>query len=264
MPEKQPKFKTIVAGEQHMRYAQQICQEMEASAKVRGTGIAKRDPAYLEAKIQEGKAVIALTTEGEWAGFCYIESWTGGEYVANSGLIVAPKFREFGLASEIKEKIFKLSRKKFPQAKIFGLTTARAVMKINSDLGYEPCTYSELTADEQFWNGCKSCVNHPILMSKGRKNCLCTAMIYDPAEHRSTLEKYAGKITGALHKVTALAKSEEKPKVEKAAPETIQVLKEDGAHAESPQAETQADDLITDNQGTESQSNTAQAELQKD
>jgi hypothetical protein len=159
-----------------------IVDEMEASAKARGTGIAKRSPDYITQKMLEGKAVIALTKEGEWAGFCYIETWSHGNYVANSGLIVSPKFRKSGLAKRIKEKIFELSRTKYPDAKIFGLTTGLAVMKINSDLGYEPVTYSELTQDDQFWKGCQSCVNFEILKSKERKNCLCTAMLYDPEE----------------------------------------------------------------------------------
>jgi hypothetical protein len=59
-------------------------------------------------------------------------------------------------------------------------------MKINSDLGYEPVTYSELTQDNAFWKGCTSCVNYQILMSKERKNCLCTAMLYDPAQKSNT------------------------------------------------------------------------------
>src|SRR4029078_8342823 len=155
---------------------------MESSAKARGTGIAKRSPEYIAEKINEGKAVIALTGDGKWVGFCYIETWEG-EYVANSGLIVAPNFRKSGVAKAIKEKIFALSRQKYPEAKIFGLTTGLAVMKINSDLGYEPVTYSELTQDEAFWAGCKSCVNYEILMSKDRKNCMCTAMLYDPKDH---------------------------------------------------------------------------------
>lgn len=163
-------------------YATTITDEMESSAKARGTGIAKRTPDYISAKIDEGKAVIAVTPEGEWVGFCYIETWEG-EYVANSGLIVAPAFRKSGVAKAIKEKIFGLSREKYPEAKIFGLTTGLAVMKINSDLGYEPVTYSELTQDEKFWAGCKSCVNYDILMMKERKNCLCTAMLYDPKDH---------------------------------------------------------------------------------
>src|SRR5262245_44831859 len=156
---------------------------MESSAKARGTGIAKRSPEYIEQKIDEGKAVIALAEDGKWIGFCYIETWSHGEYVANSGLIVAPEYRKSGVAKAIKKRIFNLSRQTYPEAKIFGLTTGLAVMKINSELGYEPVTYSELTQDEAFWAGCKSCVNYDILMSKERKNCLCTGMLYDPKDH---------------------------------------------------------------------------------
>lgn len=175
-------FVVQVANEHHLHYADIICNEMESSAKARGTGIAKRTPEYIRLKMLEGKAVIALSKTGEWAGFCYIETWSHGNYVANSGLIVSPNFRKSGLATEIKKKIFELSRTKYPEAKIFGLTTGLAVMKINSDLGYEPVTYSELTQDEAFWKGCQSCVNFEILKSKDRKNCLCTAMLYNPTE----------------------------------------------------------------------------------
>lgn len=172
----------MVANATHYHYAQIICDEMASSAKARGTGIARRTPEYIVQKMQEGKAVIALTQNNTWAGFCYVESWSHGQYVANSGLIVAPAFRKHGLAKAIKRKVFELSRELYPDAKIFGLTTGLAVMKINSDLGYEPVTYSELTQDEAFWAGCKSCVNYDILLSKERKNCLCTAMLFDPAE----------------------------------------------------------------------------------
>lgn len=165
------------------KYAPVITDEMASSAKARGTGIAKRSPAYIEQKMEEGKAVIALTRSGEWVGFCYIEAWEHNKFVANSGLIVSPEFRKTGVAKAIKKRIFELSREKYPDAKIFGLTTGLAVMKINSDLGYEPVTYSQLTNDEQFWAGCKSCVNYDILVSKERKNCMCTAMLFDPADH---------------------------------------------------------------------------------
>jgi hypothetical protein len=176
-------FNIYIATEKDFSYAEEICNEMEESAKARGTGIAKRSPDYIHTKMNEGKAVIATTTDGAWAGFCYIETWSHGEYVANSGLIVRPEFRKSGLAKMIKHKIFNLSKTKYPEAKIFGLTTGLAVMKINSELGYEPVTYSELTQDEAFWSGCKSCVNFDILMSKERKNCMCTAMLYDPKDH---------------------------------------------------------------------------------
>jgi len=175
----------MVANGSHIGFASIICDEMAASAKARGTGIAKRTPEYISMKMLEGKAVIAFDQDGIWAGFCYIETWSHGQYVANSGLIVSPQFRKSGLAKAIKKKIFELSRSQYPEAKIFGLTTGLAVMKINSELGYEPVTYSELTQDDAFWAGCKSCVNYDILMSKERKNCLCTAMLFDPAEHKT-------------------------------------------------------------------------------
>ena len=171
-----------VATSADIKYATTITAQMESSAKERGTGIAKRSPEYIAQKMEEGKAVVAVTNDGTWVGFCYIETWEG-EYVANSGLIVAPEFRKTGVAKSIKQKIFQLSREKYPDAKLFGLTTGLAVMKINSDLGYEPVTYSELTQDNKFWEGCKSCVNYEILMSKERKNCMCTAMLYDPKDH---------------------------------------------------------------------------------
>ena len=185
--------KVFVANEQHTSYSQIICDEMEASAKARGTGIAKRSPDYITNKMLEGKAVIAITNDGVWAGFCYIETWSHGNYVANSGLIVAPEFRKSGLAREIKKKIFELSRKQYPDAKIFGLTTGLAVMKINSELGYEPVTYSELTQDDAFWKGCQSCVNFEILKSKERKNCMCTAMLFHPEENKNLPAGKAGK-----------------------------------------------------------------------
>ena len=182
-------FKILVADESHLGYAETICLEMEQSANARGTGIARRTPEYIHKKMREGKAVIAFSPEGEWAGFCYIETWSNETQVVNSGLIVTPQFRKYGLAKRIKTKIFELSRTKYPKAKVFGLTTGLAVMKINSDLGYEPVTYSELTTDEDFWNGCQSCVNYNILTSKERKNCLCTAMLYDPEEKEKQMEE---------------------------------------------------------------------------
>lgn len=172
-----------VANSADVHYSTTITDEMEASAKARGTGIAKRSPEYVAQKMEEGKAVIAHTPDGTWVGFCYIEAWGHEQFVANSGLIVAPAFRKSGVAKQIKKRVFDLSREKYPTAKIFGLTTGLAVMKINSELGYEPVTYSELTDDEQFWAGCKTCVNYETLMSKDRKNCFCTAMLYDPADH---------------------------------------------------------------------------------
>jgi hypothetical protein len=173
-------MKIEVSSEKHLKYAEAIQLEIMESAKKRGTGISKRSIDYICEKIVEGKAVVAFDEDGTWVGFCYIETWSHGAFVANSGLIVSPQFRNMGIATLIKEKVFQLSRERYPNAKIFGLTTGMAVMKINAELGYKPVVYSELTQDEAFWSGCKTSVNYEILMSKNRQNCLCTAMLYVP------------------------------------------------------------------------------------
>ena len=177
-----------VADNSHEKYAQAVCNMIEEAAKLRGTGIAKRKPEYIRKKIRKGNAVIALAAE-KVVGFCYIESWEGQKFVANSGLIVHPDYRKTGLARNIKSKIFELSRKKFPESRIFGITTSLAVMKINSGLGYQPVTFSELTMDETFWKGCESCTNYDILLRTSRKMCLCTGMVCNPAKHNGVTGK---------------------------------------------------------------------------
>ena len=172
----------VVANASHEKYVDEILETITAAAKVRGTGIAKRTHEYVAQKMKEGKAIIALADD-EFAGFCYIESWGNKQYVANSGLIVKDKFRGHGLARRIKQKAFELSRTMWPQAKLFGLTSGGAVMKINTELGYVPVPFSELTDDDAFWKGCEGCVNHDVLMRTERRYCICTAMLYDPAKH---------------------------------------------------------------------------------
>ena len=170
-----------IANESHIKYAQLISETIAESAKVRGTGIAQRSPEYIIKRLVDGNAVIALD-EDKFAGFCYIEVWEHKRFVANSGLIVHPDFRNQGLAKKIKKAIFELSRKKFPDAKIFGITTGLAVMKMNYELGYKPVTFSELTDDPEFWKGCQTCKNFDILTRTERKMCLCTGMLYDPSK----------------------------------------------------------------------------------
>ncbi len=179
------KFIISVAGEKHLLHVPEVEKALQDASKVKGTGLAKRSQKYLTDKIVEGKAIIALTKAGEFAGFCYIESWGHEKFVANSGLIVLDKFRGNGLAMKIKEEAFRLSRKIFPGAKMFGLTTSLAVMKINSAIGYKPVTFSELTDDKQFWKGCQSCAYYDILFRTNQTHCLCTAMLYDPEKEEN-------------------------------------------------------------------------------
>lgn len=175
-----PDFTVQIANTDHIFWIKEICDVTLSSAIARGTGISGRSAESLKEKMISGEAVIAFASDGKWAGFSFISSWENGRYVSNSGLIVAPEFRHTGLAKLIKSKIFDLSRQKYPDARIFSLTTGLAVMKMNHELGFEPVTYSELTKDEAFWESCKSCVNCPILINKEKKNCLCTAMLFDP------------------------------------------------------------------------------------
>ncbi|MBR9853270.1 MAG: GNAT family N-acetyltransferase [Algicola sp.] len=178
----------IVANESHFKYAQIISDTITDSAKIRGTGIAMRTPEYIIKRLQNGNAIIALDGD-KFAGFCYIEVWGNKGFVANSGLIVHPDYRNQGLAKKIKKAVFDLSRKKFPDAKIFGITTGLAVMKMNYELGYKPVTFSELTDDPEFWKGCQTCKNFDILTRTDRKMCLCTGMLHDPKAKNQQQEK---------------------------------------------------------------------------
>jgi N-acetylglutamate synthase-like GNAT family acetyltransferase len=172
-----------VANSSHTGYAQEICDLVYESAQARGTGIAKRSPEYIAEKMIAGKAVIALDGD-KVVGFAYIETWGHERFVANSGLIVHPDYRNRGLAKQIKHKIFELSRKLYPKSKIFSITTGLAVMKMNTELGFRPVPFSELTDDMEFWKGCQGCRNFDILERNNYRMCLCTGLLYDPAEKK--------------------------------------------------------------------------------
>jgi len=182
--EQETEIEILIAAPEHEVYVDTILETISEAAKVRGTGIAKRTHEYLAKKMQEAKAVIALRkSDGRFAGFSYIETWGNKQYVTTSGLIVHPDFRGLGLAKRIKDMTFTLARTRWPHAKIFSLTSGAAVMKMNTDLGYQPVTFADLTDDEAFWRGCEGCINVDVLHRTDRKYCICTAMLYDPTEH---------------------------------------------------------------------------------
>lgn len=168
-----------VADKDDVKYADELVLWYQESARQRKTGIAKRNPIYLQRKMVNGNAIIAFDDDGSLAGFSYIETYEEEKFVVNSGLIVRTDLRTSGIGKEIKKAIFALSRTKFPNSKIFSITTSLAVMRMNTKLGYKPVTYSELTQSEEFWNGCKSCKNYQILLENERKMCICTGLVYD-------------------------------------------------------------------------------------
>ena len=176
-------FTVRVALPADTSYAEAVCEAIYLSSKQHNTGIARRSPEYICEKILSGKAVIALDEGGKFAGFSYIESWGGKSFVANSGLIVIPEYRGLGLSKRIKEQTFILSRRLFPDAKIFSITTGDAVMKVNYEFGFRPVSFAELTDDPEFWKGCEGCCHFGILQQSGYRLCLCTGLVYDPREH---------------------------------------------------------------------------------
>jgi GNAT superfamily N-acetyltransferase len=176
-------FHIRVAISQDKQSAKSIASWYIESAKDRGTGIALRTPEYISQKMHSGDAAVA-EIDGKIIGFCYIETFEGKKYVSNSGLIVLPKYRGMGIAKALKNFIFNYGRDKYPDAKIFGITTSDVVMKINSDLGYRPVAFEKLTHDEAFWKGCQSCKNYDILTRTNRKMCLCTGML-SPSKNES-------------------------------------------------------------------------------
>lgn len=172
-----------VAEANDEKYVDTIIDTIREAAKKRGTGIAERTHEYVATKMREGKAVLALCGE-RFAGFSYIETWGNRHYVTTSGLIVHPDFLGRGIAKRIKDYTFTLARVRWPKAKIFSLTSGDAVMKMNTQLGYVPVSFNQLTDDDAFWRGCEGCCNHDILVAKKRKFCICTGMLYDPEKHQ--------------------------------------------------------------------------------
>ena len=200
-------IKVMVADATHEKYVDTILQTIAEAAKVRGTGIAKRSPEYVATKMREAKAVIALSGE-KFAGFSYIETWGNKTYVTTSGLIVHPDFRGMGVAKRIKDMTFSLARTRWPHAKIFSLTSGAAVMTMNSQLGYQPVTFADLTDDEAFWRGCEGCINVDVLHRTGRKYCICTAMLYDPEEHLPA--KISQEVINRIHQIEKQSNNDNK------------------------------------------------------
>lgn len=193
----------MVADNTHEKYVDTILETITAAAKVRGTGIAKRTHEYVATKMKEVKAVIALCGD-DFAGFSYIETWGNKHYVTTSGLIVHPKYQGHGVAKRIKDMTFTLARIRWPKAKIFSLTSGAAVMQMNTQLGYKPVTFNELTDDEAFWRGCEGCVNVDILKRTERKYCICTGMLFDPEEHLPA--KLPQEVIDRIRKIDGLTK----------------------------------------------------------
>ena len=147
-------IRVLVADAEHEKYVDTIIETIREAARKRGTGIAERTHEYVATKMKEGKAVLALDGD-RFVGFSYIETWGNKHYVTTSGLIVHPDYQGLGVAKRIKDYTFTLARLRWPNAKIFSLTSGDA-----------------------------GCINHDILEAKNRKFCVCTGMLWDPDKHK--------------------------------------------------------------------------------
>jgi len=75
-------------------------------------------------------------------------------------------------------------------------------MKINSQLGYKPVTFSELTNNQSFWNGCQTCKNYDVLQRTEQHMCLCTGMLFDPnSKEIKTHKKIKAKVFKRLKSI---------------------------------------------------------------
>ena len=172
----------MVADASHEVYVDKILDTIREAAKVRGTGIAERTHEYVATKMKEGKAIIALCGD-DFAGFTYIEIMGKQAICSNLRSDSTSRLPGIGTGKTHQDRLLSdwhayVGRK----LKIFSLTSGAAVMKMNTELGYVPVTFNELTDDESFWKGCEGCINHDILVAKNRKFCICTAMLYDPTD----------------------------------------------------------------------------------
>jgi hypothetical protein len=167
-----------LATEHDQRFVQNIITEIEIASQIKGTGICKREPAFISQKITEGNAVMAVTPSGAWAGFCYIQPHDNGQFVSSCALVISRNFRNRGIASQIKAQVLALAKNKYPAARIFGLTTSHVVERINAQLNYVEVSYAEVTQADTFWQSCRSCENYQLLLQQDKKKCLCKAMVY--------------------------------------------------------------------------------------
>ena len=145
--------------------------------------IAEREVAFLIEKIESGKAAVALRSRpgqpDELIGFGYFSAWQDGAFVSHSGLVVRPDLRGHKLGRRLKTALFEGSRAKYPNATTMSLTTSPQVKAMNLSLGFEVVPFEEMTTDEAFWDGCKTCRNYAEMQAKGIR-CCCEAMILRP------------------------------------------------------------------------------------
>lgn len=146
----------------------------------RGHDIAEREVDWLRAKIEKGRAALALRDD-ELVGFGYWSDWEEGAFLSHSGLVVRPDMRGHGLGRRLKDVLVESSRRAFPRATLMSLTTSPQVKAMNLSLGFRVVPLELLTKDPAFWKGCETCRNFAEVQARG-EICCCEGMILPPPD----------------------------------------------------------------------------------
>ncbi len=162
-------------------YAEAASQLIQKASK--DHDIAERSPDWLRGKIRGGKAAVALQGD-QLIGFGYFSDWQDGKFVSHSGLVVDDAFRGHGLGRRLKQQLMAGTRRLFPDATMMSLTTSPAVKAMNLSLGFRVVPLDQLTSDQSFWDGCKTCRNYAEVQARGER-CCCEGMIL-PAESEAS------------------------------------------------------------------------------
>lgn len=165
-----------IARPEDRAFAAAAARLIEAAA--RDSDIARRSEELLRAKIETGRAAVAIAN-GELVGFGYFSEWEGGRFVSHSGLVVREDHQGIGLGRRLKERLLEASRRLFPDATTMSLTTSKAVEQLNLSLGFVHVPLDRLTSDPEFWKGCETCRNYAQMQREGKK-CCCFGMILAP------------------------------------------------------------------------------------
>lgn len=143
--------------------------------KSRKTGRLHRRSTDIEPKLEKGQAILGFSAEGELAGYVGFDLWDHDTVITSSGLIVLPSFRGMGLGRALKEYILEFLGCRYPNARLFTITTNLGVLKMNREMGYQTDRFEASPRDPTYWKGCMECPHFKKLREGGFQSCLCHA-----------------------------------------------------------------------------------------
>lgn len=169
-------FLIIKSDSNHIHYASIIKKQFDVFYEEKQTGFANRTLEFIENKIKNSEAVLAINEAKELVGFCYIELWHDEKALMIGGLMVSKEYTGIGIGKSMKAKIFDMAMQSYPDYRVYSLTTSLPTIKMNIKLNYDLATYTEISSKEHFWDGCQTCPFYHVLKKQKFSNCLCLPM----------------------------------------------------------------------------------------